>query len=143
MPSEIEVVKGIPVSRIDFIDVLTGTGATMYGSRGYGGIVAIYLKDERTIESSLESKGVASFVHSGYYQAREFYTPDYSAKSNSHARPDIRPTLYWKAGLQASELEPANVSFYTSDVASEFEIRIAGITRDGRPFVKREEFKVK
>ncbi|MEQ9378563.1 MAG: TonB-dependent receptor plug domain-containing protein [Imperialibacter sp.] len=141
-PADVELVKALPVSRIDFIDILTGAGAAIYGSRGAGGVVAIYLKDEKSLSANYEAKGVASFVHSGYYQSREFYSPDYSRKADAHSRPDFRPTLFWRAGLTTSELEPASVGFYTSDVASEFEVWIEGITLDGRPFVKIETFKV-
>jgi hypothetical protein len=135
-------INTIPVDRVDFVDVLTGTGATMYGSMGAGGVVAVYLKDGSEVDESFVPKGSLGMIHPGFYHAREFYTPDYSSKKQSHVRTDVRPTLYWKGGLKTAEGIPAKLEFYTSDVASTFEVRIEGITEDGRPFVKKEEFVV-
>ncbi|WP_416866264.1 MAG: TonB-dependent receptor plug domain-containing protein [Imperialibacter sp.] len=135
-------INTIPVDRVDFVDVLTGTGATMYGSMGAGGVVAVYLKDGSEVDESFVPKGSLGMIHPGFYHAREFYTPDYSTKKESHVRTDIRPTLYWKGGLKTAEGVPAKLEFYTSDVASTFEVRVEGITEDGRPFVKKEEFVV-
>lgn len=139
---DVSVINTIPVNRVDFIDILRGTGATLYGTQGAGGVVAVWLKDGDQIADDYIPKGVTGLTHAGYYHAREFYSPDYSTKKESHVRTDVRPTLYWKAGLKAAPGEPARLEFYTSDVASTFEIRIEGITEDGRPFVKVEEFKV-
>ena len=140
---DVSMINSLPVNRVDFVDILTGTGATMYGTQGAGGVVAVYLKDGDEVDPNYVPKGSVGLTHPGFYHAREFYTPDYSTKKESHARTDIRPTLYWKGGLKAGEDEPAQLEFFTSDVASTFEVRIEGITGDGRPFVKTEEFVVK
>jgi len=139
---DVSMINSIPVNRVDFVDVLTGTGATMYGTQGAGGVIAVYLKDGDEVDSDYVPKGSLGMTHPGYYRAKEFYVPDYSIKKESHARTDVRPTLYWKAGLKSADGAPAKLEFYTSDVASTFEIRIEGITEDGRPFVKKEEFVV-
>ncbi len=139
---DVSMINTIPVNRVDFVDVLTGTGATMYGTQGAGGVVAVYLKEGAEEDADYIPKGSVGMTHPGFYHARQFYTPDYSTKKESHVRTDVRPTLYWEAGLATADGEPAKLEFYTSDVASTFEVRIEGITEDGRPFVKTEEFVV-
>lgn len=136
------IINTLPVQRVDFVDILRGTGATMYGTQGAGGIVAVYLKDGDQLAADYVPRGVIGVSHAGFYHARQFYSPDYSTQKESHLRTDVRPTLYWKAGLKTTEGAPAQLEFYTSDVASTFEIRIEGITEDGRPFVKTEEIVV-
>ncbi len=135
-------INTIPVDRVDFVDVLTGTGATMYGSMGAGGVVAVYLKDGSEVDESFVPKGSLGLIHPGFYHARELYMPDYSVKKDAYIRTDVRPTLFWKGDLKAEGGASAKLEFYTSDVASTFEVRIEGITEDGRPFVKKREFVV-
>ena len=133
----------IPPQTIDFIDILSTSEATIfYGEPGAGGAVAIYTKS--AIKGKSEpKKGILSFTHPGYYQAREFYTPVYEGSNAKNPKPDYRPVLFWKPTLHVEENEPAHLSFFTGDVASTFEVQVEGISEDGRPFTLRKEFVVK
>jgi hypothetical protein len=72
-----------------------------------------------------------------------FSSPDYTSqeKRQSHI-PDFRNTLYWNPSVITDKEGKADVEFWTSDFRSDFEIRVQGITREGKPVSVRKIIKV-
>ncbi|MEI6049168.1 MAG: hypothetical protein WCS03_09750 [Bacteroidota bacterium] len=62
-----------------------------------------------------------------------FLSPDYSAAGlmESHI-PDFRNTLYWNPSVKPDKDGKTRVEFWTSDVTSDYEINIQGITSGGK-----------
>lgn len=54
----------------------------------------------------------------GYYAAREFYQPDEIDMQLS--TPDARNTLLWQPSIDTDEKGEATISFYCSDINTEF-----------------------
>jgi hypothetical protein len=72
-----------------------------------------------------------------------FNYPDYSSADEKKNRiPDFRTTLYWNPSVQTGRDGKAAISFWTSDLASDYEIKIQGVTPDGRPVCVRKKIKV-
>jgi hypothetical protein len=72
-------------------------------------------------------RGAIVFPLQGFYQAREFYQPDYE-NNNNNKMPDNRTTLYWDPEIETDSTGTARVSFYNSDLKGEALIRLSGVS---------------
>ncbi|MEL6255584.1 MAG: hypothetical protein AAFR87_26505, partial [Bacteroidota bacterium] len=128
----------IQASQIKVIDRLQGILATaQWGNQAAGGAIIITSRDpdkqRNLMAAETRIKGVTNIEHPGFYQAREFYAPNYHIKEDGPKLPDLRSTLYWNPGIRIKE-EAANLEFFVGDRAEEFLIWVEGISEDGIPF---------
>ncbi len=127
-----------------FIDVLKGTNATVYGSRGSTGAIALYSReagDFREVEDQ-ELAGETMYRLAGYTPPREFYMPDYSNPPESEQMtPDFRSTIYWNPILTLESGKSVD-QFYTSDETGQFVIYSEGMTVDGKVFTGQTVYEV-
>ncbi len=72
-----------------------------------------------------------------------FVSPEYSTPElkDSHI-PDFRNTLYWNPSVETDESGKARIEFWTSDVKSDYEINIQGITPEGKLISAKKIFRV-
>ncbi|MDN5200853.1 TonB-dependent receptor plug domain-containing protein [Fulvivirgaceae bacterium BMA10] len=138
-PVNITTFNSINPNNVFYVDVLRGPRAAIYGSRGTGGVIALYTKSGANIETNESRKGIINFTHPGYYKAREFYSPDYTEDKPEHERPDFRTTLYWNPSIKIDSTGNTTVSFFTADSRSTFKIILEGITESGIP-VRAQKF---
>lgn len=131
-----------PVSEIDFIDVLSSVGASIYGSGSLGGAIVVFTRERQPVYATEEPDWVHNFSFPGYYRGREFYTPDYSMPEEKHVKPDFRRTLYWNPSLTTDNLGNIDFSFYSSDERAKYRVEIEGMTYDGIPITKEYYFNV-
>jgi len=131
-----------PVSEIDFIDVLSSVGASIYGSGSMGGAIVIFTRERQPVYNTEEPDWVHNFAYSGYYRAREFYTPDYGKPEEKHIKPDFRRTLFWNPSLTTDHQGNIGFSFYSSDERAKYRVTIEGMTYDGIPIEKEYYFSV-
>ena len=87
--------------------------------------------------------GVNKAVYPGFYQAREFYSPQYDTPAERHNLPDKRTTLFWEPMVDTDGAGKVAVGFYTADVSSRYRIVVEGITPDGYPGSATAVFEVK
>ncbi|MCB0629242.1 MAG: hypothetical protein R2824_02720 [Saprospiraceae bacterium] len=127
------LLMNIDPDRIAVIDVLTGYYASLYTKSG----VVISLVSRNPDEIDHRRPGIISFAHPGYYQAREFYSPDYDLAGTAEQKPDFRTVLYWNPDVRIAGT-PENLSFFTGDQAGHYLILVEGITDAGIPFYKTE-----
>jgi len=135
MPVDLGAIQTIPVNIVEFIDVLKGPAAAIFGSRGAGGAIIVYTRRGGPNYQDERPTGLLSFTHPGYHQAKEFYSPQYDMQREEHIIPDFRSTLYWNPNLKF-ENNNAEATFYSSDEAGNFVIRVEGIYINGTPFFK-------
>ena len=142
-PASPAYVDAINPERVEFVDVLRGAAATLYGARG-NGVVAIYLKEDMSIESTIpDPVGFLSFQLTGYYPSKTFYVPQYEEMTEDEKlKPDYRSTLYWNPSIELKKGK-GSFEFYTSDEKAKYTIYLEGITSDGRSIVKSLPFEVK
>lgn len=144
MPADAQIINSIPTQNVAYIDILKGAKASIFGSRGTNGVIAIYTK--KGIEqdpADIDVPGIISFKHPGYYLAREFYSPNYEEDDSQHAKPDFRSTLYWNPDIVINENGQASLEFFTSDEEGDYLLLIEGITSDGRFITGKQPFSVK
>lgn len=135
-------IESIPTSEIDFIDVIKGSKAAIYGSRAANGVIAVYTLDgsnKANTSRNKSEKGVISFIHPGFSYPKKFYAPSYSVENAEHNKLDYSKTLYWKPNLQLESGERGVISFRSGNISSTYRVFIEGITSDGFP-IRSEVF---
>jgi hypothetical protein len=75
-----------------------------------------------------------------YYANREFYQPNYDKEKETPFILDFRNTLLWEPSIFTNEKGEATVSFFCSDINTEFVGRIEGVGGDG--LLGTEYFKI-
>jgi hypothetical protein len=66
-----------------------------------------------------------------YFNSREFYNPNYDKENAENNLPDFRNTLLWEPSVITDEKGEATLSFYCSDIYTDFIGRIEGVSSDG------------
>ncbi|MBL7856683.1 MAG: TonB-dependent receptor plug domain-containing protein [Cyclobacteriaceae bacterium] len=131
-PVDIGVISDIQPPDVESIDVLTGASASAFGSRGMGGVIAVYTKSGGATPRK-QTIGMQHTAYPGFYITREFYSPQYDLTNDRHNLPDYRSTLYWNPFIETDENGKAKVSFFTGDILSSFKVAVEGISYDGIP----------
>ncbi len=124
-----------PMGDIDKIEILkSGYSTAVYGSKGGDGVISILTKMglgewennwERIIHGRITPRV------QGFKQAREFYSPKYTAATIDDERPDNRPTLFWNPDVKV-ENGIAKVEFFTADNFARYKVIVEGISKNGR-----------
>ncbi|TYA75005.1 TonB-dependent receptor [Seonamhaeicola marinus] len=144
VPVQIDDVITMTGADIDFIDVLKGVDAVYFPNSGNGVIVIHQREGADFFAKNVKRKpGIIDFTSTGFYTAREFYAPNHIDPFGSTNKQDIRTTLHWepKISLNTKSIS-SNISFYTSDIRSNYAIKIEGITDSGIPVFHLETFSV-
>ena len=126
IPVDISAVQTMNPQDVDRIEVLKGPSAAIYGARGSNGVIAIF-----TIRGRFMIKGILKFDMLGFHRPREFYSPKYGTRFDDLVE-DYRSTLYWDPSIRTDSSGLAQISFYGSDIATDFHIVIEGISTDGK-----------
>jgi outer membrane receptor protein involved in Fe transport len=117
------------------VEVLRGPSAAIYGSRGGGGVIAIFTKHGNPnydFSNDEPAPGIQPYTMPRFYQAREFYAPAYANGKNA-AVPDFRgATLYWNPTVRTDVAGQATVLFYTSEEAGTFRLTLEGLSASGQ-----------
>jgi hypothetical protein len=122
---------------IDFIEVLRGAEAAVYGSRGSAGVISINSR-HGTRNSDLTINGLRIFQPVTYHVSPRFEMPDYSSsKIKNSLAPDPRSAIYWRANTVVDASGETKVRFYTADLPAKYVITITGVTAEGEPLHKR------
>ncbi|MEM8937934.1 MAG: TonB-dependent receptor plug domain-containing protein [Bacteroidota bacterium] len=132
---DVETILEIPFGEVDFIDVLKGPKAAIYGSRASGGVIAVYTKDgtKRTDLNKGKIGKSIDFTHPGFYVSREFYVPKYDSPDSKLPMEDIRKsTIFWEPKLILNDNNSV-VSFYSSDMVGLYEVILEGLSSKGLP----------
>jgi hypothetical protein len=74
---------------------------------------------------------------------KSFYAPDYSSEvMKENPVPDFRNTLYWNPSVIPDKEGKIRIKFWTSDIVSDYEINIQGITLEGKPISAKKLIRV-
>ena len=76
--------------------------------------------------------------------SESFNSPLYQDETKKQSRiPDFRNTLYWNPSVKFDSSGKANLEFWSSDFAADYEIIVQGLSRSGKPFYARSLLTVK
>ncbi|WP_298764566.1 hypothetical protein [uncultured Polaribacter sp.] len=137
LPIEAIELSGIPANEVSFVDVLVGPEIAIFSSSVP--VISIYSKSSsgRFIE---REPGITNYKAAGFYTAKEFYAPDHINGIEEQTKPDVRTTLHWAPNIIVMKDKPVEISFFTSDIKSEYIIEIEGISVTGKPIYKTSKF---
>lgn len=132
-PIDESFASSMRANEVFFIDLLSGNEASIYGSRGSNGVIALYSRRGSRTSTVIERKpGIINFTHPGLYKARQFFAPNYATKIPDHQKPDLRTTLYWQPNIGYDGSKSAELSFYTCDNTGKYQVKIEGISSTGQ-----------
>jgi len=124
----------IDVNDIETIEVLNSSSyLNVYGTSASGGLLIITTKagneDISTDYTAMVAPGVVITKFQGYYKAKEFYVPKYTAK-DSYIH-DTRDAIYWNPNIVTDNSGKFPVTFFNSDVKGTYCAVVEGIDNDG------------
>lgn len=114
-------------------------------SDAVSGVMNRYVISVFTKTGAFERKdmGSVSEMVSGYYEAREFYSPTYVRPRTEGERPDLRTTIYWNPKVETNENGEATVKFYNADKPTTIKAQIEGVSDKGLSAVGKTKYTVK
>lgn len=124
--------RGTPVSDIAMVKVFRPGSALIFGGGGSGAI-AIYTKKGEKSKPDPTIKGLEQTRIIGYSITRQFYSPDYSLKSDFENDEDIRTTLYWNPLILTDKSsQKTTVQFFNNDISRKLRIVLEGVNSEGK-----------
>ncbi|MFS4418499.1 TonB-dependent receptor plug domain-containing protein [Maribacter sp. 2307ULW6-5] len=143
IPIGIEGIQAMGANDIMFIDVVSGSGTSLWGTRGLFGVIALYTYRGKDKSEELgRYPGVANIKIAGLHAPEEFYTPNYAMVTDKHNRPDYRTTLHWNPKLMVEKGGQLEEFFYTGDLPGYYTVVVKGLSKDGRIIGQTHTFKV-
>lgn len=127
----IEDIMYLTTAEVEEIFVFKGTSASIFGSRGGNGAIAINLKKGATIKHATPiSLSVVKPL--GFQKPIEFYMPKYDVEDvKNSTKADLRTTIFWDGRLKTDENGKINIRFYTADPANNYMFILEGVTENG------------
>ncbi len=128
----------IDPSTVEFIEVLTGPEAAMYGVRGGNGVIIVNTRSRMLPDDANKINGIRNLVVNGFHVPENFEQRDYSVKEIRNTKiPDTRTLLFWNGDGLTDNEGKANISFYAADAATTYTVTVTGITASGVRFQKQ------
>lgn len=127
--STLKMISPIDVSSVE---VLKGSDASIYGSRGANGVIIIHMRradeyNSKPLENTEEyPERIISF-----YKAREFYVPAYDSWNVKPSEFNIPRSVYWKPNIVIDSTGIATIRFRKRADIGNITTSIEGITSDG------------
>jgi len=119
-----------PIS-VETVELLKGPNASIYGVDGGTGVLVITSRKHMSgATGDTRTLGNLSFKVSGFYVAREFYSPKYDVKQSGN-KPDLRSTILWLPELTTDKDGNASFEYYNSDGKGTYRIVMEGIDDNG------------
>ena len=138
VPVTADALAYFPATDVETIEILKGGQATIFGSRGSAGVIAVYTRraSPNYRPSAEKAPGVLALRVPGYVCGREFYAPRYDVAPARASRPDPRrSTLYWNPQVRTNAAGQADVTFFTADAVGNFQLGAEGVSAAGQPAV--------
>jgi hypothetical protein len=114
------------------VEVLRGPSyAAILGSEFPGGALAITTQNGSGYITSSSPSGVITYPFKGFYNARTFYSPKYTAANVNTSTPDYRTTIFWEPNIVTSAMGEASFSYFNADTRGTYRVTIEGIDANG------------
>jgi len=133
----LEFLNSLNPADIDYMEVLRGAEAAVFGVAGGNGAIVINTRSHSF--SNLNGPGALKLVTAKtYHVAPAFVMPDYSNMEIKNTKGiDPRNTIYWNGNLLTDIGGKVFVSFYTADTKTTYSVVVTGITANGDYIYKR------
>jgi hypothetical protein len=139
----------LPGSMFETLEIVSGTGRSIYGARGGSRgfsvedflIIKIEMRKYADFLNSIDVATPGLIVHQpeGYSVRKEFYMPAYDKPEvKQNPTPDLRTTIYWQPVIRTNDQGEAKVSFYTADQKETYTYIVEGIGNGIPAFAKQQ-----
>ena len=131
--ADIAYAEALPMPLVDYVDIIKGPQASIYGEQGVNGVIAIYTKQgiDGLLQETDESLGTYRPLLPGISIARTFYSPNYMLSNTQQDLPDLRSTLVWEPNIQTTADGSYQLQFHTGDVPGKYRIVVEGVSVEG------------
>jgi hypothetical protein len=133
---------GLNVNDIETVDLIKGSNASAFGSRGANGVLNLLTKRTKMVNASEEEEGKNGFIK-GFATVREFYSPKYNTDKRANALPDLRSTIYWNPNIKTDASGKTTLSFYNSDEKTIMRANLQGMNPKGGIGIATVDYLVK
>jgi TonB-dependent Receptor Plug Domain len=142
-PTDEAGISSISPCDIERVDVLKGASASMFGSRGGGGVINFLTKrSNKTYDWNKDkTPGTLNRKIIGFQSPRVFYAPNYEVTKPGQ-RPDFRTTLWWSPMIKTDEKGQATVTYWNSEARTNVHIQVEGASILGEMGVSRKSYRV-
>ncbi|MEP5613799.1 MAG: TonB-dependent receptor plug domain-containing protein [Cyclobacteriaceae bacterium] len=124
---------------IYYIDILRGTQASLYGTRGSNGVIAIYLRPAE-LAKTIPRPGSIFLQFPGYYASKKFEFTDIM-KANL-AKDPLGITVHWNPSIELKD-GGGQLTFELPNEPGNYFIRMEGMAENGSPIFLEEPILVK
>ncbi len=139
--SDIDILQPMDIEKID---ALKGATASIYGSDGANGVIAIYTKEITGKRPDKELFHTIGKEIDGFYTARVFYSPTpEQVQFEVDKKSAVRNTIYWNPYVHPDKTGNASVDYFNSSVETKVKVALEGITASGIPVVKTAYYTIK
>ena len=129
-------------SDIETVEVLKFANASIYGMNGGNGVIVITTRQGKALApDNLVSTGFLPLTVSGFYKAREFYSPKYDVPASNATR-DLRTTIFWNPELVTDKSGHVSFDYYNSDGPGTYRVVVEGMDEKGNIGRKVYRYKV-
>ena len=138
MPGDVlDFLNSLNPADIDFIEVLRGGEAGMYGF-GVEMVLSQSIPNMALTKQTYSNSNLRVFTPVTYHVCPKFEMPDYSNKEiKNSSNPDPRTTIYWNGNITTDANGEASINFYTADNVTNYIITVTGLTENGDLVYKR------
>lgn len=137
---EVNYLPSLQATDVETVEVLKSANTSIYGMSGAGGVLIVTTKQQRSLNTKdIISHGLLPISVTGFYKAREFYSPKYPGLNTPHT--DLRSTVFWKPELKTDKNGQASFEYYNADGKGVYRIVIEGIDDNGN--LGRQVFRYK
>ncbi|MGL4632373.1 MAG: TonB-dependent receptor plug domain-containing protein, partial [Leadbetterella sp.] len=134
MPVDAETISFIPTCDIAAIDVLKGPDASIFGSNGANGVIAVLTRTGNGLDAVIPRNSPGTLVETrmGYQAPKDYSQTIFRGDEYDTGLPDFRTTLYWNPNIKTDRNGKATFSFFTSDSSGPFTVDLQGISNNGK-----------
>ncbi|MCO5945874.1 carboxypeptidase-like regulatory domain-containing protein [Mucilaginibacter flavidus] len=104
----------------------------IYGARmANGGLIITTKRAKKINEYYRYAPGVVTYKPTGFYKAREFYSPQYDNPKTNQKMLDLRSTIYWNPTVVTGQDGKASFEFFNADGKGTYRVVVEGIDVEG------------
>jgi len=121
--------NNLDASQVETVEVLRFS-ASIYGMKGGNGVLVVTTRQGGG-GPGVSSIGILPITVQGFYKAREFYSPKYTAAMPQGNHPDWRSTIYWAPEVVTDKDGNASLEFYNADGQGSYRVVVEGMDEKG------------
>ena len=123
--------EDLDIEDIDRIDLYLGSKSWVWGEDSCGVLNVTTRSGQVHPNDSPFNNRIVNLM--GYQQPVDYYFPRYQPGEKPQSmNPDLRRTLYWNPYLRMGQGHDLQISFFSADLPSTYNIRAEGLSSEGR-----------